>query len=222
MTEDPAPPKIRILVIVSRPLDLYDLPNLADQWALQSSLRRVQAPAYLKMLRPTTVECLRTEILNGYDIVHFDGHGAFGRRCPNCGSLNEPAEKKCGRCDCLLEDQKASGYFALEREDGLLDALAAEELAEIVISLPESAPKLVFLSACESAKGGEASLQSALLNSGVPAILGMNESVSLTATMALAGPPGVQECSAGSEAAGEWGQATADHGAEGAGRRLEF
>ena len=82
----------------------------------------------------------------------------------------------------------ASGYFAFEREDGLLDALAAEELAEIVISLPENAAKLVFLSACESAKGGEASLQNVLLKSDVPAVLGMTEPVSLTATMALAGP----------------------------------
>ena len=76
MTEDAAPKNIRILVIVSRPLDLPDLPNLADQWSLQSGLRRVQAPAYLKMLRPPAMEELRTEILNGYDIVHFDGHGA--------------------------------------------------------------------------------------------------------------------------------------------------
>ena len=63
--------------------------------------------------------------------------------------------------------------------------LAAEELAEIVMSAPEPA-KLVFLSACESAKGGETSLLNVLLAKGVPAILGMNESVPLKATMALA------------------------------------
>jgi len=188
MTEDAAPKSLRILVIVSRPLDLPDLPNLADQWALQSGLRRVQAPAYLKMLRPPTVEGLRTEILNGYDIVHFDGHGAFGRRCPNCGALNGPEQKQCSRCDALLEEEKASGYFAFEREDGLLDALAAKELAEMAMSAPDYPAKLVFLSACESAKGGEASLQNVLLKSGVPAVLGMNESVPLAATVALAGP----------------------------------
>lgn len=82
MTEVAASKTLRILVIVSRPLDLPDLPNLADQWALQAGLRRVQAPAYLKMLRPPTVEGLRTEILNGYDIVHFDGHGDFGGAAP--------------------------------------------------------------------------------------------------------------------------------------------
>lgn len=177
----------RILVVVSRPLDLDDLPNLADQWALQSGLKRVQAPAFLKMLRPPTVEGLRSEILSGYDIVHFDGHGALGRRCPNCGALHLPEEKKCDRCVALLEYEELKGYFAFESEDGLTDALSAEELAEIVASTPQPV-KLVFLSACQSAKGGDAALQNVLLARGVPAVLGMNESVPLKATMALAGP----------------------------------
>lgn len=78
-----APQGFRVLVIVARPLDLQDLPNIADQWSLLGGLRRVNAPAFLKILRPPTVEGLRTEILSGYDIVHFDGHGSFGVRCPN-------------------------------------------------------------------------------------------------------------------------------------------
>ncbi|HPS92234.1 MAG TPA: tetratricopeptide repeat protein [Methanothrix sp.] len=185
--EDSRHQGFRILVVVSRPLDLDDLPNLADQWALQSGLKRVQAPTFLKMLHPPTVEGLRSEILSGYDIVHFDGHGALGRRCPNCGALHLPEEKKCDRCAALLEDEEPKGYFAFEREDGLTDALSAEELAEIVASTPEPV-KLVFLSACQSAKGGDASLQNVLLARGVPAVLGMNESVPLKATMALARP----------------------------------
>jgi len=176
------------LVIVSRPLDLQDLPNIADQWSLLGGLRRVNAPAFLKILRPPTVEGLRAEILSGYDIVHFDGHGSFGVRCPNCSGLNQAEQKECGRCECLLEGERALGYFAFEREDGKTDALAAEELAEIVMSAPEHPTKLVFLSACESAKGGDTGLQSVLLAKGVPAVLGMNESVTAKATMALAAP----------------------------------
>ena len=50
MPEDaPAPESFRILVIVSRPLDLADLPDLADQWALQKGLQRVQAPVYCSL-----------------------------------------------------------------------------------------------------------------------------------------------------------------------------
>ena len=53
------PQGFRVLVIVSRPLDLQDLPNIADQWSLLGGLRRVNAPAFLKILRPPTVEGLR-------------------------------------------------------------------------------------------------------------------------------------------------------------------
>lgn len=186
--DSPTPQGFRVLVIVARPLDLQDLPNIADQWSLLNGLRRVNAPAHLKILRPPTVEGIRAEILSGYDIVHFDGHGSFGVKCPNCGGLNSPGQKKCARCDCLLDGEKAKGYFAFEREDGKLDALAAEELAEIVMSAPEHPTKLVFLSACESAKGGDTGLLKTLLDRGVPAVLGMNESVPVKATMALAGP----------------------------------
>jgi hypothetical protein len=113
--ESSFPQGFRVLVIVSRPLDLPDLPNLADQWALQSGLRRVQAPAFLKMLRPPAVEALRSQILSGYDIVRFDGHGALGQRCPNCGALHSPQEKKCEHCQALLEEEEVKGYFAFEQ-----------------------------------------------------------------------------------------------------------
>jgi CHAT domain-containing protein len=99
------------------------------------------------MLRAPTVDGLRSEILNGHEIVHFDGHGALGRRCPNCGALHLPQEKRCDHCPALLEDEEAKVYFAFEQEDDRLDTLAAE----IVTSAPESA-KLVVLSACQSAK----------------------------------------------------------------------
>jgi hypothetical protein len=35
---------------------------------------------------PLAVEGLRSEILSGCKIVHFDGHAALGRRSPNCGT----------------------------------------------------------------------------------------------------------------------------------------
>ena len=110
------------------------------------------------MLSPPTVEGLRTEILSGYDIVHFRRSWSVGASLPQLRRFPLAAGKKCGLCDALLEDEEAKGYFAYEREDGKLDALAAEELAEIVMSAPEPT-RLVFLSACESAKGGGATLQ---------------------------------------------------------------
>jgi hypothetical protein len=70
MTATDANPAFRILLIVSRPLDQPDLPHLGDQWSLINGLKAVNAHAYLKILRPPTIEQLRTEVLAGYQIVH--------------------------------------------------------------------------------------------------------------------------------------------------------
>ena len=178
----------RILVIVSRPLDQSELPDIADQWALYSGLSAVKTPARLDFLRPPTIEQLRTEILGGYDVVHFDGHGAFGLLCPSCSGLNPQESRKCGRCSASLEGQQAGGYLAFEREDGTGDALAAEDLARMINAVPGRPTKLIILSACESAKGGDASLLSVLRREGIPAVLGMKETVPVELTVALSRP----------------------------------
>jgi CHAT domain-containing protein len=56
---------------------------------------------------------------------------------------------------------------------------------EILQAVPGSPTKLIFLSACESAKGGDKSLASTLLNGGVIAVLAMKETVTVEATIAL-------------------------------------
>jgi predicted ATPase len=154
-------------------------------WALVNGLATVKTPAYLHILRPPTIELLRNEILSGYDILHFDGHGAFALRCPSCLSLFAEGSRKCGNCDASLEAEKPRGYLAFEQEDGKQDALAADELAEMLQTVPGSPTKLVFLSACESAKGEDQGLAATLLQGGIPAVLGMKESVLVETTVAL-------------------------------------
>jgi WD40 repeat protein len=184
------PPAFNILLIVSRPIDLKDLPNLADQLAIDDGLRRITkgAPVNIEILRPPTKSALIQELNNGYEVVHFDGHGGFGICCPNCYYLNSEEDNKCSNCESDLEGQKAQGYLAFEKEDGTLYSLSAKELAEIIMHDPESPTKLLFLSACESAKGGGSGLMDTLLRCGIPAVLGMKEAISAKATMALAAP----------------------------------
>jgi len=173
----------RVLVIVSRPLDLDELPTIADQWALLNGLSTVNTPAHLVFPRPPTIEHLRTEILRGYDVVHFDGHGTSSAVfCPNCACLNPPSSRKCERCSASLDGEVPRGYLAFEQDDGTQDALAAEDLAKM---LRTTSTKLVVLSACESAKGGGASLSAVLCQGGVPAVLGMKETASVDLTIAL-------------------------------------
>lgn len=186
--QPPSPnPAFRVLVVVSRPLDQQELPTIADQWALINGLAAVKAPVEIKFLRPSTIEGLRSEILSGYDVLHFDGHGAFAIACPSCRALNAPGNRKCSRekCDASLEDEKPCGYLAFEQEDGTQDALAADELAEMLQAVPGSPTKLVVLSACESAKGGDNSLAASLIRSGLPCVLGMKVSVPVALTIAL-------------------------------------
>jgi tetratricopeptide (TPR) repeat protein len=180
-------PAFRILLVVSRPLDQPDLPYIGDQWALINGLRSVNAPVHLKILRPPTIECLRTEILAGYEILHFDGHGSFGLRCPNCSMLHDNTKKKCNRCSSSLEDQEENGYLAFERQDGVLDSLSAQDLAEIV-AFTGSPMKLLILSACKSAAGDENGIMQTLIDKDVPAVIGMSETISPEATEALFSP----------------------------------
>jgi len=69
------PPRLRILTIVARPLDLAQLPDLADAWALMDGLRTVQAPVEIAFVRPPTRDRLRVRLAEEWDVIHFDGHG---------------------------------------------------------------------------------------------------------------------------------------------------
>ena len=140
-------------------------------------MKRIKIPALLKILHPPTVESFRSEILSGYDIIHFDGYSGFGIRCPNCSGLSSVQEKVCGRCQYLLDGEIERDYLAFEREDGKLDSIASEELAEIVMSDRESPIKLVFLRLTELFNESKASPIKALLQGGIPAVLGISESL---------------------------------------------
>jgi tetratricopeptide (TPR) repeat protein len=177
----------KILAIVSRPLDLKDLPDLADQWSIYNGLRSVQASVRLEFLQPPTIEQLRQKIFCHFDVIHFDGHGAYGLGCSCCGWVNDSGSKKCLRCGAEIENQIPKGYLAFEKEDGSLDSLEAGDLADL-ISSTETPPKLIVLSACESAKGNTTGVMETLLQKGSPAALGMKEPVPDNVAKAMAGP----------------------------------
>lgn len=48
--------------------------------------------------------------------------------------LYDKDKKKCDRCSASLEDQVEGGYLAFERQDGALDSLSAQDLADMVAS----------------------------------------------------------------------------------------
>jgi tetratricopeptide (TPR) repeat protein len=187
-----AEPAFRDLVVVARPLDVAELPDIADQFELVRGLTEVEAPARLDILRPPTIEALRTALQRPPDLFHFDGHGVFGRPCPNekCRRLVPEEEldsdrPTCPACGVDLSAVAPGGYLAFEQQDGTVDMLPAEELAEMLVDSPT---RLVVLSACQSAMGEEAGLAGVLLAAGVPCVLAMRESVSVPTTLALLRP----------------------------------
>ena len=183
---EPAP-VFRLLVIVSRPLDVNELPAIADQWRLVQGLQTVNAPVAVKVLRPPTLDGLRTELLAGYDVIHFDGHGDYGHVCPGCdryvSSDEDEPPTHCPTCDTSLKDAQAIGLLFFEKEDGTFDVLSASDFAQLITSVPDRPTKLVVLSACRSAMGDDHSLAQTLVNAGVPSVLGMKEVVTVEATL---------------------------------------
>ncbi len=183
---EPAP-VFRLLVIVSRPLDVNELPAIADQWRLVQGLQAVNAPVAVKVLRPPTIEALRTTVQAGYDVIHFDGHGDYGHICPQCGRYVSSDENKppthCPACHTSLEDAESIGSLFFEKDDGTFDKLSASEFAQLITTVPDQPTKLVVLSACRSAMGDDHSLAQTLVDDGVPAVLGMKEVVTVEATL---------------------------------------
>jgi tetratricopeptide (TPR) repeat protein len=83
-------------------------------------------------------------------VVHFDGHGAFGRLCPDedCQKLNDADVSKCIDCQTSLSGMKAQTYLCFCDEAGDNRYIDTQSLREIFIS---SDVRLVVLSACETA-----------------------------------------------------------------------
>jgi tetratricopeptide (TPR) repeat protein len=181
------PPAFRILGIISRPLDLQELPHLADQRSIYNGLNTVQVPVYLKLLQPPTVNQLRKIIYDNYDVIHFDGHGDYGLGCSCCNWVNNPGSENCAKCGAELKEKDPKGYLAFEKENGTLDSLEAVDLAELISFAPKP-PKLIVLSACESAKGNTSGVMEKLLQKGSFAVLGMKEPVPDNVTKVIFGP----------------------------------
>ncbi len=118
-------------------------------------------------------------------VVHFDGHGAFGRLCPDddCQTLNDAEERTCVDCHTSLSRVRAQTYLCFCDEVGCNRYIDTQSLRELFIS---SDVRLVVLSACETATvGGETSrrqhrtisfdttLATSLVMAQVPAVIAM-------------------------------------------------
>ncbi len=143
---------LRVLLVVSRPLDLAQLDPAAERQALVGGLRALdeEGAVMVDLLRPPTFQTLLRAISSGdYHVLHFDGHGAFGRICEECEALNAPGATQCQRPDCGEPLPPPEGTLAFENPYGGWDSIQAGVWAA---ALKRSRGQLGLLSACQSAQ----------------------------------------------------------------------
>ncbi len=163
---------VRLLVAISDPADLetrYDLAPVdvaLEQSILEDALAGVEASElqcdFLES--PITLERLEAALRDGvdggtasYHALHFVGHGAFSPRR--------------GQAALYLQDADGNAERALD-----------QDLAEM-LARQEDPPRLVTLSACQSAKRSTtdafAGLGPKLMEAGVPAVVAMQDVVAV-------------------------------------------
>jgi hypothetical protein len=182
---------LRLLLVTSRPAGAVPLDPVAERRALLHGLRALQEEAAVVVdnLRPPTSEVLVEAVRGGgYHALHFDGHGGFGLLCPDCDTLNTPESAVCRQCGVELEGEEPAGYLLFEDEYGGPELVAADELRP---TLRNSDVRLAVLSACQSGAVGAgeevwSGVAPALLEAGVPLVVGMQVSVPANAAAVFA------------------------------------
>jgi tetratricopeptide (TPR) repeat protein len=158
--------RLRVLVVISRPGGPDDVGYRMIARPLLERLAPVRGTVELVVLRPPTLEALRAELSaaksagSPYQVVHFDGHGAF-----------------LGRRDAA----DGEGTLVFEHPAGGADHVTAATLAAVLaqVSVP-----VVVLNACQSGAVGkelEAAVATRLLREGVASVVAMAYTVNAVA-----------------------------------------
>ena len=173
----PVPPgeALRVLMVIARPAGLQDVGYQMIARPLMERLEAVRGEVALEVLRPPTLEALTSRLQAAakagqpFHILHFDGHGTFGRGSAVAGGSGQH------RFD---RGTSARGYLAFEAEGGGDDLVPAEEFA---LTVNRARVPLVVLNACRSGMVGEAAVEAAvatrLLEGGAASVVAMGYSV---------------------------------------------
>ncbi|WP_161981869.1 CHAT domain-containing tetratricopeptide repeat protein [Dictyobacter alpinus] len=165
-SELPVHPPFRILYISASPTNFAPLETERSFEAMEEALTPLieTGQIFLDRLEPPTFsEFVR--YLNSYGgagtfddsdttlpcyVVHFDGHGAYGKLCPKdgCETVNNPDGRKCCECGTSLLRIPAQTYLCFCDEDGYNSFVDTQSLRRVLVS---SDVHLAVFSACETA-----------------------------------------------------------------------
>ncbi len=203
--ELPVHTPFRILYMSASPCDLPELETTRSFQALERALfdLRESGQIFLDCLQQVTFDQM-VSYLNSYGgagvlddsemvipcyVVHFDGHGAFGRLCPDedCRRLNGASARRCEVCGVSLGRVKAQTHLCFCDDNGKNRYIDTETLRNLFLT---SDVRLAVFSACETAllsdeivaEGGanhhhkvssDTTLATALVQAQVPAVVAM-------------------------------------------------
>src|SRR5579863_3369186 len=195
---------LRVLYIGSSPSDCPPLETEQSFESLQRGLASLIEEGQLELDRlepPTFDEFVR--YLNSFGgasafedqettipcyVIHFDGHGAFGRLCPaeDCDELNAADARRCSACQTSLGKVKPQTYLCFCNDEGRNRYIGTASLRELLLSTDV---RLAVFSACETARleddahhrhrraAVDATLATALVMAQVPAVVAMPFSI---------------------------------------------
>jgi CHAT domain len=155
--------RLRVLMVISRPAGGGDVGYRMIARPLLERLEAVRGAVDLVVLRPPTLEALRTELTAAgaagapYQVVHFDGHGVMPGRPGGAAS------------PLMFAAAAGEGVLVFEKPGGGADHVAASRVAQV---LTDANVPVVVLNACQSAAVGkelEAAVATRLLREGVAA-----------------------------------------------------
>jgi hypothetical protein len=183
-------------------LGLQSLPAL-EREAIAQGLQQAKNEGLiqLEILAPPTWNALRTRLLERRNVavpnvLHFDGHGFFGKRC-NLAGCRKAYKQSATHCECGAPLGEAQGYLVFEQSDSTADYVSAKELGELLGNLerreqPSSdwGVALVVLSACRSGMSRLSEtvfngVAQKLIGQGIPAVVAMQYSVRVDAASAF-------------------------------------
>jgi CHAT domain len=201
----PTVERLNVLLISSgigdKRMGLKSLPT-NERKAIASGLQKAQEKGeiQLEILEPPTLKELRIRLQQRQpklvpNILHFDGHGFFGKRCNECRKAYKVGEIQC-ECSTPLEEPQ--GYLVLKQSDRKADYVSAKEISDLLGNFqlgdqPNSAAgiALVVLSSCKSGMSskGESVFNGVAQNlilQGIPAVVAMTYSIRVDAAAKFA------------------------------------
>lgn len=160
---------VRMLVAIANPEDLNDYGMVPIQpeveWSLLQQAVEGLDVELIRMPQPCTLAALEEELRKGYHVLHVVAHGTYST--------------KAGQAALYLAD--GENQVAAVHDADFADMLA-RQLADTDL-LRDEKLRLVFLAACQTATRSPADafrgLAPALVAAGVPAVLAMQDRVSV-------------------------------------------